>query len=173
MNAPAGTNRQPAHWGRQFSLRALLAATIACSVPLAWLGFELQQARRQRAVVQEIERVGAFVFREADSTGTGGRNWLQSFLGDDFRSRVKEVYFDELTPKTSQDALKPLSRLRYLESLSFADHRMTDVGMSYIGELTELRHLDIQMNQVTDKGLEHLMSLTKLRDLVPVPQSNH
>ncbi len=42
----------------QFSLRTLLVAALVLSLPLSWFATRMARATKQRAAVEEIERLG-------------------------------------------------------------------------------------------------------------------
>ena len=55
-----------------------------------------------------------------------------------------------------------LDKLRFL---SLADTRVTDEGLAYVAQLTDLRELHLDNTAITDAGLRHITSLRELRIL--------
>jgi hypothetical protein len=97
--------------------------------------------------VREIERMGGRV-------DFSGRRTEVSFIG--FRG------FDDAA---LQRAVRPLSRLRRLKSLSLRSVAITDAGLSCLKEIPQLEELDLSDTRVTDAGLPHVAELPNLQSL--------
>lgn len=141
-------------------------ASIACSIPLAWLGVKVHQARQQHAAVREIEALGASVWYETRPSEVWGTSWLRSFFGEDFNANVKAVNYSVAPHRKATDAdLVQLKRLPRLHALNLRNQEVTDLGMVCVSELADLESLDIGKNPITDRGVQQLTRLTKLRQL--------
>jgi Leucine-rich repeat (LRR) protein len=68
-------------------------------------------------------------------------------------------------PQVTDDALKYLSRLTCLGSLTLEGAPVTDAGLEHLKGLTNLQELFLRCPRVTDAGLQHLKGLTSLRTL--------
>jgi len=68
--------------------------------------------------------------------------------------------------KATDAILGDVSRLKPLEALSLSScDRVTDAGLKSLGELTELKELDLTLTKVTGAGLAELCALKQLRSL--------
>ena len=68
--------------------------------------------------------------------------------------------------KTTDAGLKNLLPLTHLEHLAIGDNsQLTDVGMGFIGQLSQLTTLEIGSDRVTDAGLANLGRLKRLFNL--------
>jgi hypothetical protein len=56
----------------QFSLRTLMLFTAVCTIPSAWVGWKLDETRREQVVVVEIEKLGGGVLHHE----LKGPDWL-------------------------------------------------------------------------------------------------
>src|SRR5208282_2405442 len=90
----------------QFSLRTLLVFVTLCAIPCSWLAIVVQQAKRERAAVATIEKLGGRVVW----TNPIGPVWLRSVLGNDFGRSVEKVYLQD--PQVTDADLEPLKGLR-------------------------------------------------------------
>jgi hypothetical protein len=133
----------------QFRLRTLLVAVLVLSLPLSWLAVRMQKARRQRGVVEAVERLGGYVryeseFAAVQTTGTTSRprpSWLRSLLGDDFCENVVHV--------------------------NFYGTKVKDAGLEHLETLKNLDELDLRNTNVTPKGGE------KLQEALPTCQIDY
>ena len=136
----------------QFSLRTLLVFVTLCVLACSWLAVKMERARKQRAIVDEIRKLGGQV------------EYKGSLLGEDFFAKVVAV---RLPPPLSDGNLehlrKHLEGLTQLRELSLHDTQLSDAGLQHLKGLTQLKRLDLINTQVSDAGLEHLKGLTKLK----------
>ena len=66
----------------QFSLKTLLVVlTLLCVGPGGYVAYEQSKARRQKAAVEAIEKIGGRI--SYDPKVSQRPNWLKSILGDD------------------------------------------------------------------------------------------
>ena len=126
-------------WRMQFSVRSLLALTVAASVALSWLATEMTSAKEQKAVVETITELGGWVWFDYEENNTAflGTNkppqlgpaawaWLRKLLGDDFFANVTEVGLDNSKVTDASSDRIELKRLPRLVFLSFDDSEVTD-----------------------------------------------
>ena len=92
------TEARPRRRWYQFTLRTLLIVMTLASVGLSWFAVKLQQARRQRAAVEAIEKAGGWVeydyelrTRPPSDADPPGPAWLRNLLGIDFFATVVEI----------------------------------------------------------------------------------
>jgi len=154
----------------QFSLRALLVFVLLVSVGMSWLGVKLQQARKQKAAVEAIEKAGGVVYydygRESRSllpteVEPPYPTWLRESLGDDFFFDVRAVSANDV----SDEHLNHLAKLTTVKSLYLDSPQITDAGLEHLAELGKVCYLSLPGTQITDAGLVHLKSLTNLTTL--------
>lgn len=162
----------------RFRLRTLLLAMLAISVAL---GVYVNRARRQQAAITAIKKFGGeavydYQFKndwsvpDADSWAPA---WLRKRLSDDFFHSIKEVTvngpadFQEsqrIEVEVTDELLRNLDGLPWLEYLFVNDIPVSDDGVSHIGKLRCLRVLVIETN-VTDAGVAHLAGCRQLEAL--------
>ena len=158
----------------QYSIRSLLALVAVVAVACSWFTVKMQQARRQREVVEALQEMGGRFFVplydyeiDADGNVTGtlefpGPSWLQNLLGVDFLSDVLSIDIGDDGTDTSLVHLKELTNL---EQLVVQNRQVTDAGLVNLRGLTSLRNLWLSGAEVTDVGLMHLKGLTNLQFL--------
>jgi hypothetical protein len=154
----------------QFSIGSLLLFAVAAALPFSWLAKEMEQARRQKQIVETITQNGGKVEYDCWRTdmpislrlARGGLlrlpppSYWQDLLGVDF-------FADAVVVKVRGDVdLRSLEGLSHVAMLSF-DHA-TDEGLEAVGRLTSLESLAFGGN-VTNAGLTHIKGLTKLESL--------
>ncbi|HJT36072.1 MAG TPA: hypothetical protein VJ783_28880 [Pirellulales bacterium] len=168
----------------QYGMRGLLLAVAAVS---ALLGWALYQHRRQQRVIDSAADLyfGFFVDQGIPHT-------LRRFLpGDRFRVFDRITLATVGGPKCVGDRLQPLADLHDVAMLQIGSNQLddpalqhirglrrlvyldidaspncvTDAGLRYIGELTELRDFRLARSEITDAGLAHLASLKRLEHL--------
>ena len=160
----------------QFSLRTLLILMTLCAIPLSWLGWKLEQGRRERAVIAWVERSGGVVYwnwkDESDWRYLPPASRFQEYPTRWFGPNVLAVYFYDtevpnLSPLTRSRSVKclglrvgelgdlsPLTKLENLESLHLIDIRTTD--LSPLAKLTNLKELDLHGPGVTYRQVREL-----------------
>jgi internalin A len=65
----------------------------------------------------------------------------------------------------SDDDLKTVGNLKNLRYLELQSSQITDAGLRHLAELTELTELHLVSETITDEGIRHLARLTKVSDL--------
>jgi hypothetical protein len=171
----------------QFSLRALVVLVFLTSLPMGWLGAEIQRARKQRGAVQAITRAGGFVYYDYQVRGNSdpdidavppGPRWLRSLLGIDFVARVVEAGvvrggLEHATVLSSLEVLVvdyPVSdedlkylaacrSLHRLKTLSLVDGTTAGDDLAdQVQGMTQLRMLYVRDSRLTSKGVRRLQS---------------
>ncbi len=155
----------------QYSLRTLLLVMLLASIGMSWVAVRMQRARKQKAAVEAIKKLGGFVFYDYEFDQSGilqdrtppGPAWLGDFLGEDFLAAILAV---RLAGTQVNDAgVRNLRGLTQLQQLYLWDSQITDAGLEHLKGMTKLQTLDLSGTRVTDAGLEHLEKLTKLQRL--------
>ena len=160
----------------QLGIRSLLAQVICVAIPCSWLAVRIQQARKQKEVVEAIVKEGGEVGGEVlydyqvDASGRyiqgaqpPGPAWLRKLLGDDFFIHVIEVNVSKTRVRDAN--LEHFKGLTTLESLFLGRTQVTDAGLEQLKGLTQLKGLNLLGTQVTDAGLEHVARLFHLEHL--------
>jgi hypothetical protein len=157
------TTPEPNRRWHQYALRWPLLCALLLALLCGWFAVKMEQARRQKALVEEIENVGGLVWRDYQFDADGslltkdpqppGPAWLRRVLGDDFFMNVVKL---DLTQTEIGDAgLEHLKGLPHLQSL-YLGTEVTDAGLAHLKGLTELRYLNLSRTHVTDAGVQGL-----------------
>ena len=145
-------------------MQTLLIAILLLSLPLSWFAVRMEEARRQREAVEEIERLGGGVC--FDHTGPSAPDWMRKCLGDDLFRDVIVVHFETPLPWESTEAndawLERLTVLTDLRVLTLYDD-VSDAGLEHLKGLSALEELSVGSVEITDVGLMHLTGLAKLQ----------
>jgi hypothetical protein len=154
----------------QFSLRTLLLAVLVISLPLSWLAAKLERARREKEVVEAIERIGGgtiphsfFAATEemANSDSSSWKPWewkLRSWRWELRQSALFdtiEVVRLEHTAVTDAD-LRHLKGLRSPSYLDLTNTQITDAGLVHLEGLNSLVWISLRETQVTSEGVKKL-----------------
>ena len=117
--------------------------TFLVSLGMIWFAVRMKRAPEQKAVVEEIEKLGGEVMYdyEVDASGNPidgavppGPVWIRNLLGKDFFANVHKARF----------------RLG-----------VNDAALRHLSELTHFHQLSASGTEVTDASLEHLKALTQ------------
>ena len=164
-------------WFR-FRLRSLLIMFTLLSVPLGWAGWEMDQRRREKAVVAWVEEMGGEVY--FNSASKDERSWWEKTKDNWFGERVRFVNFSntqlrDVSPLAELKSLKilylggfsfsdlsPLVEFKNLESLILFSTKVSD--LSPLEELKKLEVLYLVDTPVSD--LSPLAELKKLEELL-------
>jgi hypothetical protein len=191
----------------QYSLRSLLLLTLLVSVGMSWIMYRVRKAERQRRAVQAIEALGGQVHYEYQYVGEDHRynyksirpqfdwwrpEWLVERLGYDFFYRVEwaNVWTDEgVKHLRGLPDLRSITLVRFTRASPLAwwlrgDSSVTDDGLAYLKEFSQLRHLcgppsvlrylrdlpqlqSLSLNgtKTTDADLQHLSQAPQLQQL--------
>lgn len=134
----------------RFSIRTVLVGlTVFC----VWLGWNVQTARKQQAIVAKVREHGGTVrYRSRDL----GQGLVARTLGRDFRNPVVEVAINEQTDFSF------LSGLPRMERLILGGGTITDVAS--LSDLKQLVHLELGGLPIED--ISSVGQLTQLETLV-------
>ena len=141
------------------------------SVPLGWVGWELDQRRREQKVVNWIEQMGGEVyFHSGNRTSLFSgllcdeRSWWEKTTDMCFGKSVYIVAFGYPGYKDTSD-LSPLAELMNLERLYLKNTHVSD--LSPLAELKNLEVLDLNGTLVSD-----LWPLAELKSLGSLDLTN-
>ena len=159
----ATNTKSHAHRWFRYGLGTLLFLLLA-GVGLSWFSWihaQLDRARKQRVVVEAIEKAGPRVKIEYYTEPPAP--FLREFIGKDFC----EVFaVDASSVRGFNDEYTGyLAKLPKLQALALADTSVTDAGLRHLEELSELRYLWLIQTDITDAGLRHLRKLSQLQQL--------
>jgi hypothetical protein len=176
------TEPKPKRRWFRFSLRTFLViVTLIC----VWLGWKINEARKQKQAVEAIQANGGTVLYdfEVDENGepiqpnpTPG--WLVRWIGVDYLHNVVSVGFPfemipGLDPKRYEydEVMQYFENLPHVFDLSLSNGNLRDGDLRYIASLTSLKNLWINGNPITGTGFKHLLNLKRLAwiDLVDCP----
>ncbi len=144
----------------QFTIRSLLVLTFAVAVACSWLAVEMQQARRQRELVEWFhQRLGDRVCllyvlpsnMPLAPVPPARPGWLEGLLGEDFVADVVYASFC-CGPAVSGGPNNPPVPLG-------------DAEFMRLRQFTRLRELNLSATGITDADLKHLAGLRRLEDL--------
>ncbi|MGA2616350.1 MAG: hypothetical protein ABSF26_01995 [Thermoguttaceae bacterium] len=136
---------------------------LALALPTLWFGVKMQQAGKQKTVIEGIENLGGLVWYDYQFDGGDiphtedaqppGPPWLRRLIGDDFFRTVTKL---DLTQTEIPDAgLKKLEGLTDLQSLSLGEG-VTDAGLVHLQGFIQLQTLDLTKTRCTAAGLLEL-----------------
>ncbi|HQU41157.1 MAG TPA: (2Fe-2S)-binding protein, partial [Pirellulales bacterium] len=125
----------PRRW-LQFRLKWLLVFVAVPAMPLSWLGWKLEEKRRERWAVEKIERLGGVILDDGPMGCTGdesppGPQWLRRILGDDFFVHAEIVALWE------SDGMMALNN----DGLPITEPTITDDDVACLRYLPKLRGL--------------------------------
>jgi hypothetical protein len=158
----------------QYSLRALLIFVTIVAIFMSWLAVKLQQAREQRAIADEITKLGGEAFYDyqydldayyGNKRGEpSGPLWLRNLFNDDLFNNLAGVAM--LEHPISDGQLQRLANLHYLKSMMlWKAENITDAGMEHLKSLTKLECFSLNNSKVTDAGVKFIQRFTKLKRL--------
>jgi hypothetical protein len=146
-----------------FSVRGSMFFVLAFSL---WLGWQVNQARRQRIAVDAILAAGGHVlydWQRAEREAPPGPEWLRRLIGDEFFRTATEVNLSSGHVPVTPDVIEHVQALPVLELLVLPKELATDSSMAAISGLTRLEALYIDgPARITDAGVAHLANLDKL-----------
>ena len=137
----------------RYRLRTLLLLLTAIGV---WLGFTVEQARRQRQAIAAVLHAGGTVryAHNEQQTAPPGPQWLRRLIGDEFFFVVDGVYFYK--SRATRSHLVHLKTFRNLQFVSLSGIKITDEDLRQIvAQHPGLIYLDLADTGVSDEGLAH------------------
>ena len=160
----------------QFSVRSLLTLTIAVAIPCSWLVVEMKQARKQRELVDVVNKSGgSFVYEagvlspetlfETMPPTPSAPQWLSSSLGDAFFDDVHWIGVKSPRQATD-DWLNLIKDGPTIKGLDLEKSAVTDGGLERLQGLSQLEFLVLTDTGITGDGLVHLQMLPRLKQLL-------
>ena len=162
----------------RFSLRTLLIGMTVVGFGLGWLGWQVQQARKQQKAVAWVQKMGGSVYYDYQfdfdgfflRSGPPQPKWLTDLFGIDFFCQVTRVVLDG----TQASDLTQLAGMKELRQLSLHDTPISD--LTPLAGMKELRQLSLHRTPISDltplagmKELRHInLNYTKVSDLTPL-----
>ncbi len=139
----------------RYSLRTLL---ILITLFAVWLGWHMHRRREQQRVATAVKERGGQAVPALRDLSQLSVTLAPYTLENDF-------WLTNL--KLTDDALQDFESVPDLLGLHLSDNRITDQGLAYLKDRTDLMVLDLTNNPaITDAGLAHLRHLTELRQLI-------
>ena len=153
------TDLSPRRWFK-YGLWTLLVILMV-GITLNWFYAELDRARKQRAVVEALEKAGSRMKIEYYTTPPAP--FLREIIGKD---ACKVFAVDASSVRSFDDKYaRYLAELPDLQALCLMDTQITDAGLKNVESLTNVQYMMLGLTQITDAGLDHLKGLTKLERL--------
>jgi hypothetical protein len=178
----------------QYSLRTLLIFVTLFAVACSWFAVKMQQARRQREIVESLIKSGGFVGYDYEMDSRvwikllnqkiPGPEWIRKMLGDDFFRTVTYVNLSNMQRSFDEgngfvievpairsnllvtaDRLKQLEELKQLEVIRLDNTNISDDGLKYLKNFKHLHVLSLEGTHITDAGLEQLKDFEELYNL--------
>ena len=151
-------------WFR-FRLRTLLVMVTALSVPLGWVGWELDQRRKEKKIIALIEEMGGGVgfFSEDYKSGlfSDERSWWEKKKDNWFGERAWHVRLQDISDTQMNDLMSPLAGLKNLKWLQLESTQVSDLSpLAKLKNLEKLQWLELYKTQVGD-----LSPLAELKNL--------
>jgi hypothetical protein len=156
----------------QFSILALLLLVVDVAIPCAWLKTEMNEARKQREIADDIVKLHGTVSYDYEFDASGdpipgakppGPTPLRRLLGDDILMDVVTVDLDN--SEVGGAGLEHLKGLTQLHGLFLDGTKVSDTELAHLKGLTQLRGLSLEYTAVSDAGLERLRALPQLHEL--------
>lgn len=144
----------------QFRLKWLLILIAVLSAPLSWLGWKLEEKRRERWAVAEIRRMASVVLDNYDlrtrfEDEPPGPVCLRRLLGDDFFVHV-EIVMLKPGSAPADDALIYLQYCAQLRDLDLTGCKVTDSALVQLRQLCALEYLDVTDTKLSADGIAAL-----------------
>jgi len=141
----------------QFSLRGVLALTFFACCAFGWLAWRIDQVKRQKTVVAELETLG---WNCIGTSGSGIPEWAKTLLGEDPLFAVVSVarWRDHAFRRApiSPRFFVLLSQLPKLQELDLSHTRISDCDVPQLNVLHNLRRLSLVRTDITPDGLRDL-----------------
>ena len=151
-------------WYR-FQLRTLFLLLLLCSLPCAWLGYELNKAQANRARATQLQQEIAYIESLGTSVNTSfdvHPDSLDELTGNPGIRCISSV---DGTTKFDDNALHQLQHLKRLRSLDLELTQISDTGLIVLEGFPKLYYLNLAGTNVTDAGLAHARGLKELREI--------
>jgi hypothetical protein len=156
------------------------------SLPIALLARRVSQARRQRLAVAQVRSCGGHVYFDwqkwaapevmgeppaLENPKPPGLAWVRRLVGDDYFQTVAAVTIDGLEVagtgcSANEIALLVRRSFPQVKYLSLNCFEPCESTLEMIGELRDLRYLEVHGDGITAPGIARLRQLTNLRYVV-------
>ena len=151
---------KPKHRWYQFSLKTLLVGmTVLCIGPGGYVAYEQAKARREKAAVEAIEKLGGkVVLNEKVPLRSAS---ARQILGDDRYRAVHRLEVDS-SFRASSEEMTQLSSFTHIEGLWLVKTQVTDAGLVRVSRLKTIKNLWLDNTHVTDAGIQVISGLPEL-----------
>jgi Leucine-rich repeat (LRR) protein len=139
----------------QLRLRTLLVLVTLASVPLSWVGWELEQRQREKVAIAWVEEMrGQVSFGSVEIDG-----FLSSDLETSWWKKTKDTLFGESVHyfnlgNTKVSDLSPLADMKKLVRLYLDQTEVSD--LSPLAGMKYLRGLSLEGTEVSEEQIEQL-----------------
>jgi hypothetical protein len=146
-------------------MRCLIVVGLTLSLPQSALIAAVQsnERREQQEAVAAIQKLGGEIMYDYQRPNPDRPNVFDPKARPKDPKRFHPVVFVSLRDKAvSDDDLKQLKKLPYLENLDLTNTQITSAGLAHLRGLKKLAALGLWKTKVDDAGLKHLRNSTKL-----------
>lgn len=159
-------------WRRRFSLAATILSVGIVLCLISWVCEHINKVFAKRRAIEQIQVHGGAVYLHHEVGiyyGYANRrprtviNLIREVVRDPFSCEPVIVSFSHC--RINSAALRAVSQLNSLETLSLNQCPIADAELSRLQDLTELRHLDLAGTGITDAGVVYLFELKSLQSL--------
>ena len=141
----------------RFGLRTFLLGVSALAVVLAVVNATVMPWYRDRVDLKKLQAVNAQVFNQPR-----GYYFLRQFIGDKLSQRSVYLHLDDA--RVTDQWLRDLQGMKYIEVLSIKSVNLTDDGLKELKKFPNLLDLNLVDTQTTEDGLAALrQALPKLK----------
>ena len=159
------TNPKPKLRWYQYSLRSLFVLMTLVACACSWYAYEMNEATKRRAAIEEIEKLRGSVYyydfsRSGEGKPPGRLSWLRTLHGDEHLGKAVRV--DLLGVKITDTGLANLSVLTDLVYIELEGTPISNDGLVNLKPLANLDTLWLNGTQISDSGLVHLEGLSNL-----------
>ena len=161
-------------WFR-FSLRTLMLLVALAGIPMGWVGWKINRARNQGAVVAELQKMNAKflydyqVVRKNGDLAYGhlqppGPKWLFDLLGKEYFIEVSQVTI--IGQQATDETIALIAKLPGVLRVNLSTRRgITDSGLIHFAGMHNLEVVNLDSDRITGTGMVHLEGLRRLKSL--------
>ena len=154
---------RPRRW-LQFRLKWLFVLVAVLAVPLSWLGWKLEEKRRERWAEAELQKFDVDIRHQYERPSQirlnptmPGPECMRRVFGDDFFLHVEVVEFPSRTTLPSEMPIY-LQYLPQLTVLVFHESQITDASEIHLKKLKRLRFLHLGKTRISNATVARLRS---------------
>ncbi len=153
----------------QFTVRALLVATLLVAIPCASWGNKRHRYRtrwkRHLAAVADLEKNGGYlVYRGAIASEDVEPGWVRRLLGHRYFEYVLGFVLEGACDDSTLQQLTALSDLQ-IEVVHVFNCPVTDKGLGYVKDFPSVWAVRLERVDFSEAGLAHLQQVPRLRKL--------